>query len=242
MPEIKGIDVSKWQGTITWPKVKADGVKFAMIRAGIGGSRGGGSTDPCFEKNIGGALGAGLDVGAYLYSYALTAEAAKKEAEWLVSLLAPWHDRITYPVCYDLEDKSQAGLGRKVCTDMAIAFCDVIKRAGYKPMIYSNPAWLNNRLDLTRLGGIDIWLAQWAQKPTWQGKYTMWQKCEDGVCGGIKGNVDIDVSYVDYGEKVIDYAGEVCKALHFEQNTRDYIDAYTWGIEVWKRIYEALNK
>ena len=105
--EIRGIDVSKWQGEIDWKKVKAAGIKFAMIRLGYGSSKGDAcGLDGYFEKNVKNAIAAGIDIGCYFYSYATSVAAAKKEAAHVINVLQKYKGVFTYPVAFDLEDKT----------------------------------------------------------------------------------------------------------------------------------------
>jgi len=192
-----GIDVSKWQGEINWPKVKAAGIDFAMIKAANGSNRGLYTIDSRFDQNIKGAVAAGIDAGVYMYSYALSVNAALGEAEYLIWLLEPYRKWITYPVAFDLEDDTQRNLGRTTLSAMARAFCDRVRAAGYVPMLYSNVDWLTNRVDIP--AGVDLWLAQWgvsAPSPKWP--CTIWQKSDKGSVSGITGPVDMNVGYKDY--------------------------------------------
>ena len=162
---IKGIDVSVWQGKIDWKKVKASGIVFAMIRVGYGSSQGNDcKMDTYFKANVEGALAAGVEVGIYFYSYAKSAQAAAREAAWVVEQIAPYKGRILYPVAYDLEDSKQAGLGRDVLTAMVTAFCTTIEAAGYYASFYCNTNWCKNMLNMDDLKGFDLWLAQWASQ------------------------------------------------------------------------------
>ena len=196
---VKGIDVSKWQGEIDWAKVKAAGVKFAMIRLGYGSANGDAcGVDGYFEKNVANAVKAGVDVGCYFYSYATSVAAAKKEAAFVISVLNKYKGVFTYPVAFDLEDSSQQGLGKTVLTDMVIAFGDAIEKAGFYCSLYSNLNWLRNYLDDSRLARFDHWLAQWASAPTYTGAFGMWQDSSTGKVNGINGNVDTDTAYKDY--------------------------------------------
>lgn len=196
---VKGIDVSKWQGEIDWKKVKAAGIKFAMIRLGYGSANGTEcGTDGYFEKNVAGAIAAGVDIGCYFYSYALSVEAAKKEAEYVVGVLAKHKGAFTYPIAFDIEDSSQQSLGKKTLTDMVIAFGDAIEKAGYYCSVYANLNWFKNVLDDSRLTRFDHWLAQWASAPTYTGTFGIWQSSSTGKVDGINGNVDTDVAYKDY--------------------------------------------
>lgn len=153
---IKGIDVSVWQGKIDWKKVKASGIVFAMIRVGYGSSQGNDcKMDTYFKANVEGALAAGVEVGIYFYSYAKSAQAAVKEAAWVVEQIAPYKGRILYPIAYDLEDSKQAGLGRDVLTAMVTAFCTTIEAAGYYASFYCNTNWCKNMLNMDDLKGFD---------------------------------------------------------------------------------------
>ncbi len=198
--KIKGIDVSKWQGSIDWPKVAGDGVKFAMIRLGYGSKAGtGGTIDPYFEKNVEGALATGVAVGVYFYSYALTVEAVKKEAAFVIEQLAKYRGRILYPIAFDIEDSTQRGLGKATLTEMVRTFCAALEAAGYYASFYSNADWARNRLDMAALSSYDFWLAQWAAAPTYSGHaFTMWQSSDSGRVAGISGGVDLDTAFVDF--------------------------------------------
>lgn len=213
--EKKGIDVSKWQGDIDWAKVKAAGIQFAMIRLGYGSADGNAcGTDSYFEKNVSGAVKAGIDIGCYFYSYATSVAAAKKEAAYVIGVLAKYPGVFSYPIAFDLEDSSQAGLGKTVLTDMVIAFGDAIEKAGYYAALYSNLDWLKNKLDDSKLARFDHWLAQWAAKPTYTGAFGLWQSSSKGSVSGISGNVDLDTAYKDYpaiikGAKLNGYGSKV---------------------------------
>lgn len=190
----KGIDVSAWQGVIDWAKVKAAGIQFAMLRGGYG--RTAGQVDGKFERNYKNAKAVGMPIGVYHYSYATTAEQAKKEAEFCLSYLKG--KQFEYPIAFDIEDASQRNLGKATITSITKAFCDTVAKAGYYVMIYSNLDWLRNRLDMNTLKAYDIWLAQWASKPTYSGSFGMWQYSDAGRVNGISGNVDMDIAYKDY--------------------------------------------
>ena len=201
---IKGIDVSKWQGTIDWAKVAGDGVKFAMIRLGYGGKGGAAcGVDNFYQKNVEGALANGIAVGCYFYSYALTVEAVKKEAAFVIQQLAKYKGRILYPIAFDIEDSTQAGLGKRTLTDMVTAFCSALEAAGYYASFYCNADWARNRLDMQALARFDFWLAQWTASPTYTGHaFNMWQSSSKGRVAGISGDVDMDTAFVDYEAEI----------------------------------------
>ena len=212
--KIKGIDVSRWQGDIDWAKVAADGVKFAMVRLGYGDNDGTGcGVDMCFHKNVEGALANGIAVGCYFYSYGTTVKKVEEEAAFVLKTLDPYKGRILYPIAYDLEDKTQAGLGGDTLTKMVIAFCSAIEKGGYYACLYSNPDWLTHRLNVEALARFDLWLALWAEAPNYKKRsFGMWQS-GIGQVKGISGGVDMDTSFVDYEalikeRKLNGYTGE----------------------------------
>ncbi len=186
----KGIDVSKWQGNIDWSKVK--GVDFVIIRAGYSGTK-----DAKFEANYAGCKKYKIPCGVYFYSYALTVAQAKAEAEAFLKMIKG--KTFEYPIYFDIEDKSQMNLSKKLLTDICIAWCSIIEKAGYYVGIYSNPDWFINRLDTSRLEAYDKWLAQWVSKPKWGNEFGgMWQYSNKGTINGIAGDVDLNQSYRDY--------------------------------------------
>lgn len=197
--EYNGIDVSRWQGNIDWTKVKAAGIDFAMIRLGYGSSNGDNcGIDSYFVKNVTNAAKAGVDIGCYFYSYALTAEAAKKEAQFVVDVLKSYPGVFSYPIAFDLEDPSQTSLGKTVLTNMVVEFGTTLEDAGYYCTLYSNTGWLKYYLDDTVLARFDHWVAQWSATLSYSGSYGMWQYSSTGSVNGISGNVDLDIAYYNY--------------------------------------------
>lgn len=191
----KGIDVSVHNGNIDWKAVKADGIQFAMIRASYGWDNPN-QIDKCLAANVAGCEAAGIPYGFYHYSYATTAAEAKKEANFFLQTVNKY--KPTMPLVYDIEDKTQADLGRNILTDMCLSFCTILEAGGYYAAIYANLDWVRNRLDMERLSKIDLWLAQWASKPTYSGNFGMWQYSATGKVNGISGNVDMNYAYKDY--------------------------------------------
>ena len=228
MSKIKGIDVSKWQGTIDWAKVAGDGVKFAMIRLGYGSKDGTAcKVDGCYQKNVENALANGIAVGCYFYSYALSVEAVKKEAAFVIQQLAKYKGRILYPIAFDIEDKTQTGLGKATLTEMVAAFCSALEAAGYYASFYCNVNWARNYLDMNALARYDLWLAQWASAPTYNGHtFNMWQSSSTGRVAGISGNVDMDTAYVDFEalikqKKLNGYTGSTSGSSSSDVSTSD---------------------
>jgi len=190
----KGIDVSKWQGVIDWAKVKAAGIQFAMLRGGFGKTAT--QKDPKFELNYKNAKAVGMPIGVYHYSYAKSVEDAKKEAQFCLSYLKG--KTFEYPIAFDIEDKSQADLGKEKLTAITKAFCEELEKAGYYVCVYASKYWLDSKLNKIALSDYDVWVAQWANKCTYGGVYGMWQYSDKGRVNGINGNVDMDEAYKNY--------------------------------------------
>jgi lysozyme len=193
--ESKGIDVSHHQGEIDFSKVKADGVRFVMLRAGYGWENPEKQTDRMFYRNYRNAVKAGLPCGAYHYSYARNVREAELEADFFLKIIKGC--QFAYPVAFDLEDKTQAGLSRKTLTDIIIAFCDKLEKAGYYVCFYTNPDWMKNKLDMQRLKRFDLWLARYSNEPGYS-PIGMWQYSSTGRVDGIKTPVDRNLAYRDY--------------------------------------------
>ncbi len=201
---IKGIDISRYQKTVDWDKVASDGVEYAIIRLGYRGyDKGGLVLDELYEENIEGALKEGVAVGVYFVTQAISVEEAIEEAEFVLENMRD-HD-ITWPVVLDLEDPASssartASLTRDEQTDITVAFCETIREAGYTPMLYCNIRWFMEELDLTRLTEYDKWFAQYFNRPFFPYEYQMWQYTNNGRVEGIAGPVDLNISFVDYGQ------------------------------------------
>lgn len=198
----QGIDVSSFQGEIDWQRVKEDGIEFAIIRLGYRGyGTGRIMLDDYYEANIQGALDAGLDVGVYFFSQAVSEEEAVEEAQIVLENIKNYN--LTYPIIYDAEEipsdtARTDGLTVRQLTDNAIAFCEYIKAAGYPTMIYSNKRWLLTKLDLERLTDYDIWFAGYINIPEYPYDFKIWQYTESGTVDGIEGNVDMNISFMEY--------------------------------------------
>ena len=196
--ELKGIDVSKYQGEIDWRRVAAAGMKFAFVRVGWAGYEGGmdESRDPYFAQNMQGALDAGLAVGAYVYSYCKTPTAARRAAKEAAALLAPYC--LAMPVALDIEDAATyKSLGRAYNSAVAAAFLDEVRAAGYYPLLYTYTSFANSWLDMAALSKYDLWLADYRGVMGIPGA-AIWQHTSDGRVDGISGRVDLNIAYKDY--------------------------------------------
>lgn len=195
-----GIDVSKWNGSIDWSQVKNSGVSYVIIRCGYRGSSTGALIeDPKFRANIQGATNAGLKVGVYFFTQAVSDVEAVEEASMVISLIKGY--KISCPVFLDVEAAHGRADGISVSTRTAVckAFCATIKGAGYTAGIYANKTWLNNYIDAPSLTGYKIWLAQYAAAPSYsRTRYDMWQYTSSGSIAGISGRVDMNISYMGF--------------------------------------------
>lgn len=199
----KGIDVSKWQGTIDWEKAKADGVEFAMIRAGYGQ----GKLDECFKRNADECTRLGIPFGVYWFSYAYTPDMARNEAKFCLEAASKY--ALSYPVAFDFEydsvdyaKKKGVTITKTLASALARAFLGKIEEAGYYAMLYANADYLSRYFDAELPKRYDTWLASWPSNPNPDNKPAsaggLWQYTSKGVVAGISGNVDMNYAYYDY--------------------------------------------
>lgn len=191
-----GIDVSKWQEDVDWEQVKEEGIEFAIIRMGYQTEYDGEYViDPYFENNIKGAKEVGLPVGIYFYSYAKSVNQAKEQAEWVKDNLKGYE--IDLPVAFDWESWTSfntTGMSFNTINKAANTFLDILEEAGYKGMLYSSKNYLEKIWYPTEH---ETWLAQYNKRSTYEGDYSIWQMSESGRVKGVKGDVDIDIMYLD---------------------------------------------
>lgn len=194
--EKRGIDISSHQGIIDFNVVKGE-VDFVMIRSSYGFFH----EDLMFRVNASGCEQNGIPYGFYHYSYAVNLEEAKREVDGMIALIADY--KPTYPIVIDMEDSDgykerNGNPSNKMYVNICELFCSELEKAGYYAMIYANLYWFKNKLNSSKLDRFDKWLAQWGSKPTYDKKFGMWQYSSTGTVAGVMGNVDEDVSYIDY--------------------------------------------
>lgn len=199
---IPGIDVSSHQGEIDWQAVAESGVKFAIVRLGYRGYDSGTlHVDPNARQNLEGARAAGLQVGAYFFSQALTGEEALEEAELALEVLGDF--KLDLPLVYDWEfvsrDARTGDLTPQELLACVHSFCGEVEAAGYGPMIYFNRELSRTLLDLDRVKQYPFWLASYTQTLDFSHEVRFWQYTDQGSVPGIEGNVDLDV-YFPEGE------------------------------------------
>lgn len=195
-----GVDVSKYQGNIDWNAVKAAGVDFAMIRLGFRGYGSGALVlDSYYLQNIRGAEAAGLSVGVYFFSQAITETEAVEEASMVLQYVRGYH--ITCPIAFDTEfvdaDARANNLSASDRTTIALAFLQTIENSGYTASLYANKSFLYNQLELSRLSGYQTWLAHYVSMTDYAYDYKMWQYTDRGMVNGISTGVDLNV-WLDY--------------------------------------------
>ena len=207
------IDVSYVQKSVSWEKVKAAGISGAIIRCGF---RGAGSAklteDDMFQKHMKGARDAGVPIGIYFFTAAVSAAEGKAEAQYAIKLYKKCGYPLSFPIAIDTEDvfwyekdkngkkkkckgRANSGVLSKAKRTEAIkAFCEEIKKQGYEPMIYASLSWFENQLDMSKLP-YKVWVAQYNSKCDYKGEYVLWQYSSKGKVDGIKSNVDLNKYY-----------------------------------------------
>lgn len=201
----KGIDVSRHQGEIDWNLVAQDGVEFAFIRVGYRGYGSGKMMeDDYFEDNVRGALQAGIKVGVYFYSQAVTEEEVQEEAAFVLEKIAPY--KIECPVVFDVErvtesDGRMNGISVEDRTAFTLSFCQAIENAGYRPMVYHNTEMGVMFLGLEALEKYDKWFAAYSDVFYYPYDYKVWQYSQTGRVQGIKGDVDLNISFMPLWEE-----------------------------------------
>lgn len=193
----KCIDVSRWQGSIDWKVVKASGIGNVMIRCSSWDNSGP-CEDPEFKRNISDAYAAGLNVGVYHYSYAANVAEARREAKFVLELLAPY--RLQLPVAFDFEDiAAHEPLSKRQATDIVKAFCDLLEGEQYYCVLYTFSSWMSGKFYDAEIAKYDKWVAHvGVSAPAYSGDYGIWQYSHTGQVAGIKGNVDLNYIYKDY--------------------------------------------
>lgn len=201
---IKVIDVSKYQGAIDWAKVKASGVQGAIVRVGYRGYAKAGTLvlDEYFHANMKGAAAAGVPVGVYFFSQAITEAEAREEARFTMNAIKNY--RLEYPVYIDTEYSGAAlksgradKLSKANRTAVVKAFCEEVERNAYFVGIYASTSWFKNQLDMSKLKAYSVWCAHYGVSKAGY-DCAMWQYSSSGSVSGISGRCDMNWAYVDF--------------------------------------------
>ena len=195
---VPGIDVSSYQPMIDWNAVRDAGIEFVMLRVGYRGYVSGELVaDEDFEAHITGAVEAGLDIGVYFFSQALTPEEAVEEAEYVLEQVKDYE--ISYPIVFDWEEVQAEArtdeMNMLMLTACAEAFCKRIEDAGYQAGVYFNQAYGYEQLNLVSLRDYDFWLAEYDDIPSFAYDVQMWQYTDSGIVPGIDGKVDLNIAF-----------------------------------------------
>lgn len=201
LPSSPGVDVSAWQGDIDWEQVAASGIEFAMIRLGYRGYEKGQLTEDKYaQQNLTAAKDAGLKVGAYFFSQALTIEEADEEIDFMLDILGEHY--LAMPIVLDWEIPSEKArtygkMDARTLTDIQLHFCQVMSEKGYTPMVYFNTHQSENLYFLSELEAYPFWLALYQERMDFPWAVDMWQYSSSGIVPGIDGPVDLNVYMPD---------------------------------------------
>ena len=200
-----GADISKYQDYIDFIRLKKAGLQFVMIRVGARGYGTGQIVlDEAFSDNIKRATDAGLQVGVYFSSQAISVEEVQEEAQIVLEAVQDY--KLTYPIAFDMSfvDNDTArieGLTKAQKTEITKTFLDIVRENGYNAMIYGDKEWLIKELDMSKLTIYDIWLTQLQDVPDYPYRFAMWQYTRSATVDGIAGYANLNISFIDYGEK-----------------------------------------
>lgn len=194
---VMGMDISSFNGEIDWEKIKEQGIGFVIIRCGYRGYTSGALVeDACFVRNISEANKAGVRVGVYFFTQAVNEVEAVEEASMVITLCRDY--RVDLPVFIDTETAA-AGQGRADALDnqtrtlVLKAFCETIENAGYRAGVYASKNWFHERVDASQLTDYLTWLAEYKDKPTYDGSFQFWQYTSRGYVDGVTGRVDLNL-------------------------------------------------
>ena len=196
-PCLLGVDVSSWQYDITWPLVKASGIDFAIIRLAWRGSTEGGIDEDSYARiNYQGAKDAGLKVGGYFFSQAITPEEAEEEARFILEMAEEME--FDMPIIYDWEQSGgrTANMDPRTLTDCAKAFCQTIEEGGLEAMVYFNVQYACYEMYLEELTDYQFWLAMYNSRMDFPYRIDMWQHTDHGSVPGIEGAVDLNIYFL----------------------------------------------
>ncbi len=200
-----GVDISSKQGVVDFKKLKKAGCDFVMIKTGGRGySSGEIVMDEKLKDYMTGAKNAGLDIGVYFFSQAVSKSEIEEEVETFLEAIKDYS--VNYPVVFMMQevegDMARVELlDTESRTSLAKTFLEKVKKAGYTPMLYGNKEWLVTKLNLEELSGYDIWLSQEGDAPDYPYEFTMWQYNKEGTISGITEETGLNISFVDYSEE-----------------------------------------
>lgn len=217
----KGIDASKYQGTIDWEQVKDSGIDFAILRVGSWDDDGP-YVDPTFEENYKNATAKGIKVGAYFYTYAENKDEQNRELELFLNALSG--KAFEYPAFVDVEAKCLTALDKTTVSNLIKREMDILDQKGYTPGWYSYTNYINSYIDRTILKDYPLWIADYRGYVGYTGDYVMWQYASDGTVPGISEDVDMNYDYHGYGEKEPEPVPEKLQTITISMVTQNEAD------------------
>lgn len=249
MEKLKGIDISEFNGEIDFKKVKKE-VDFIYIRATYGRF----GIDKRFKEYAEECIKNEIPFGFYYYSYAVDLETAEAEVKFFLEQIKDYKEEMTFPAMIDMEDAdgykyNHGKPSKEMLSDICILACEKIAENNISPIIYASADWFKNRLDSEKLVGFMKWIAWWnAEEKNINNKiYSIWQYSSKGKINGIKGNVDLDYSFVNF-KLLKEYVKNISKMNLIKSKTLlsdlelQYISCYKWGQDLINKIYNCLNK
>lgn len=196
MKELKGIDVSRFQGNIDWNKVKNDGIDFAVLKFGNIADNDPLYVDTKFERNYNECARLGIPVGIYVYNYCNRVENLQRETKKLVDLIKG--KSFPVGVYLDMEDGTIKPESKDNLTQQVNDFYSIVINAGFKAGLYTSLSWTKTEYNINEFNpNLLIWIAQYYKECTYQGKYDMWQYTSSGSVNGINGRIDMNIAYFD---------------------------------------------
>lgn len=203
-PPYRYIDVSRYQGVIDWAKVAEAGYKGTMLKTvstnhKLSKRADGLYIDPTFEDNYRNAKAAGLDVGVYYYTYATNKDMVNAELSLLRQ--AVYGKELTLPVAVDVEDNKLGKLDKQSLTDLTAYALHEVEQLGFYAQLYTYTSFAKAHLFVggAALRPYDVWLADYTGKtPNVTFNYNAHQHTSKGAVPGISGNVDLNVTTLNY--------------------------------------------
>lgn len=245
---LRGIDISEFNGDIDFKKVKNE-VDFVYIRATFGRF----GIDKKFREYAKACVENEIPLGFYYYSYATNTEDSITEVEHFLEAVFEFKNNITFPLCIDMEDsdgykQKNGNPNKEVLTNIVLKACEKIAENKFIPVVYACEDWFKNRLDTEKLGTYLKWLAFWevSEDKIDKTKFAIWQYSSKGKINGIKTNVDLDYSFVDF-IKLKEYTENVSKINFIKSKTLlsdiviQYFSCYKWGNDLISKLYNGLN-
>ena len=250
MENLKGIDISEFNGNIDFKKVK-DQVDFIYIRATYGRF----GIDKKFKDYVEGCIENDIPFGFYYYSYAISEEQAEDEVKFFLQIIEKYKEKITYPCMIDMEDADSYKLehgdpSKEILTKICIKACEKIIEDKLSPIIYASADWFKNRLNEKDLEKYMKWIAWWetSEDKIEKEKYQIWQYTAKGKIEGIGSKyVDLDYSFIDF-YKIKEYVLNVSKInlikakTGLQDLTIQFISCYKWGQDLLNKLFDGLNK